>query len=255
MSVWLIALICIAFTAVLMFALGMTLQSWLYSVPADNMVLRALAGGVVAGGFIGLWCFIDSRAPGKYDTILNFSGYDIIELDSFEAVRKVGEQETKVKYTRRVFGSKIAYTTDTGGAWARANTDGPAIAILVKEGDNPEPVRYVTKLDKNGNFPPGEAVYKQERGRGYIEEAAMGKVYKPRSGTVILSLLLNLVHFVVWLLVFWLIVHFAFWHAFSLAFVMWLSMTLIALPILFDKTRKAAKPAPISAPAIPETAS
>jgi hypothetical protein len=217
----------------------MVLQSWLYSVPADKMPLRSFVTALLAGGFLTLWCWIDTKNPGRYDTLFSFSSYDTEDFDMVDAVKKVGEEEKTIRYTRRSVGTKMVYMNDQNQPFRKADAEGAIFALIVTEKD--KPVRFITKLDKNGNFPPGEIQYREEGGKRYIDDTMIGRVNRPGTLKVIYVLLLNFGHFLIWTLSLWLVMNYALGHAISIACCLWLVITLLIMPVLFTKTRKQEK--------------
>jgi hypothetical protein len=241
-----LAAICIGASAAMFFIFSAFLQNWLYSQPSTGLVWRSLAAGAVIGGFLTLWCRIDSRNPGKYDTLLNFAGYDMQDYDSFEVVRKLQDGETSTqKYVRSLQAGRPVYLTEGGTAWNRSTSDGPAESIIIT--DKNTPARFTTKLEKRKGsdawtFPAGEVRYTEEKGRRYIDAGSPGKVFQPKSGTIIVSLLLNFAHLIAWLLPIWLLLRFSFGHALGIAIVLWMFTTMVPLPVLFEKNRTRQKP-------------
>jgi len=51
------------------------------------------------------------------------------------------------------------------------------------------------------------------------------------------ALLLNGLHFVLWWMVLWLALRYTIWHAFGLAFVLWLFLMVAVQPVMFGMTR------------------
>ena len=243
MSLLVIGLIVIAATVLLLYVASAVLQSLLYESQADHLPVRALAAGLVVGGFLTFWIWIDSKNPGRYETIFSFSSYDTEDAEFVDVVRKVGTEEVQSRYTKRSVGSRMTYFNEANQEFRRADSEGPAIAVIILDKD--KHVRYSTKLDDKGNFPPGDVVYREEGGKRYIEgTTTIGRVYIPGFGKVVICLLLNFGQGVLWVLAFWLGTRFGTGHAVLLGFGAWLIITLLALPVLFEKTRKPMKALP-----------
>jgi hypothetical protein len=69
----------------------------------------------------------------------------------------------------------------------------------------------------------------------------MGTLFVPSTGTVVLALLINLLHFVVWFVAFWPILQFTRGHAFVLTVAFGLFTMILVMPLLFKPNRE--KPA------------
>ena len=140
-----IVFVLLAFVLILLLWGGsMVLQGWLYQNPADHLPIRAAAGGTAIAVFLTLWCYLDSRSGGKYDTLFEFSPEEIVDYDAFDTVMKgTGDDETVVHYTKRVGtkGATADFFDAKGQPWKRNTSDTMAVAILIKEKDKPEPTR------------------------------------------------------------------------------------------------------------------
>ncbi|MCE9533022.1 MAG: hypothetical protein K8T89_18140 [Planctomycetes bacterium] len=217
---------------------SMVLQGWLYQNPAEKMPIRALASGSALAFFLSLWCFLDARTGGKYDTVFEFSPVDISDHDSFDTVMKNSSGgETIVHYEKRTGtkGTTGDFFDAKGQPWKKNTADSMAVAILIKDKDKPEPARFKANLDPKGNF-VGELRYTDANGR-YMSADNLGRVFRKKVGVLFANILLNTLHFLLWWAVLWYGVRFAFWHAFGLAAVMWIFTMLAVQPVLFNVTR------------------
>src|SRR5207253_1619500 len=90
---------------------------------------------------------------------------------------------------------------------------------------------------------PGEPVrYVEEGGRHRVmTEDYLGTLSSKRWGRLLGNLLLNAVHFAVWFFCLWLLVRFQWTHALGLAFVLWLALTIVIMPMLFRSAEDAAR--------------
>jgi hypothetical protein len=114
---------------------------------------------------------------------------------------------------------------------------------LIQEKDKDQPTRFNAQFDpQTGGFSAEGVRFVEERGSRYIDSGHIGHVIKSRGSLVFMNVLLNLVHFAVWLAAIWFGLRFNFWHAFGLAGIMWLLMTLAVVPILFQQTRASNNP-------------
>lgn len=220
---------------------SMVLQGWLYQNPADRMPIRAAAGGLLMASFLTLWCYIDSREPGKYDTLFEFSALEVTDHDSFDAVMKKRNGDELIIPYKKQAGTKGAtsdFVDGKGQRWRKNTSDSMAIAVLIHEKDKNEPTRFKANLDKNGNF-QGEISqirYTDDSGR-YMDADALGRVYRNKTGVLFANIFLNVIHFVLWWMVLWFGLRFSFWHACGIALTIWMFVMLAVQPVLFNQVR------------------
>jgi hypothetical protein len=250
--------------------LGVTVvaQSYLYQEAAPRLPLRALAGGLLLGGFLTLWAYIDKNRPGQYDTFFNFSPYTTTEFTEFEAVRwTVGgdgklktdangkETETVVKFKRSAGGKGSQFVEEGTNEAFKTNTSQYMTgALRVKGPGDPEPVRYNALLKespgtKTKTYTGEERQFNEEKGSRYIKAVQLGTLFIPSTGTIVVSLLLNLALLLMWLVVTWPILRYSFAHALAFTAVGTLVTMLALVPLLFNFNRPAPKPAPAPAAA------
>jgi len=221
---------------------SMVLQGWLYQDPADRMPLRATAGGSLMALFLTLWCLIDARSGGKYDTLFEFSPIEITNVDSFDSILKTNQpNETIVPYHKKIGtrGSSSDFIDAKGALWAKNTADSMVVAILVRDKDKAEPVRFNANLDPQGNFPRDktELRFTDAAGR-YMMVDSLGRIYRKKTGVLLANLLLNGLHFILWWAVLWFGLRYNLWHAFCLAFAIWLFTMVGIQPMLFTFTRR-----------------
>jgi hypothetical protein len=252
---------------------GLVAQGYLYSQPADKFPLRAAAGALLVGIFLTLWCWIDKRSPGRYDTFFEFAPYETRTFDEFEAVRwtadpaaavkgktefqqKDGQPVETVTKFRRVGGGKSGTFVEDGTAnhFELSGTPkggGPptmTVALLVRPEPGADPVRLKADLKKDERIgaltwaPGPERRFTEENGSRYVNAYQMGVMYVPSSGVVATALLLNFAHFAVWFLAFWLLMQFRWTHALGFAVAMGLLTMLVVMPLLFKQVRKPPPP-------------
>lgn len=254
---------------------GLVAQGYLYNQPAERFPLRAAAAALLVGIFLTAWCWIDKRNPGRYDTFFEFAPYDTKPFDEFEAVRwiadpaaavkgktefKKGEDgrpiEKVTKYKRAGGGKSGVFVEEgTGNQFELSGTPkggGPSVltvALLVRPEPEAEPVRFKADLKQDDRigamtYAPGpERRFTEENGSRYVKADQLGVLYAPTSGVVVLALLLNLAHFAVWFVAFWLVMQFRWSHALGFATALGLLTMLMVMPLLFKQVRKPA-PAP-----------
>ena len=57
---------------------------------------------MLMAAFLTIWCLIDARSGGKYDTLFEFSPMEITDHDSFDSVMKFANgQETIVHFHKQ----------------------------------------------------------------------------------------------------------------------------------------------------------
>ena len=89
----------LAFGLILLLWGGTTLiQGWLYQDLAGRIPIRACSPrGRRLALFFTVWCLLDTRSPGKYDTLFEFSNMEITDYNSFESVIKTGKPDPNKK--------------------------------------------------------------------------------------------------------------------------------------------------------------
>ncbi len=249
--------------------LGITVvaHGYLYQDPAPRLPIRALIGGLLLGGFLTLWATIDKSRPGQYDTFFNFVPYTTIEFTEFEAVRwPIGgdrhfkkdasgkDVEVIVKFKRGVGGKGAPFVEEGTNEAFKMNTgDYMTGAIRVKGPDDSEPVRYKAMVNENPRTKAKEYAperrFVEEKGSRYVEAVQPGTLFVPSTGTIVVSLLLNFALLLMWLVVTWPVLRYAFIHALGLTAVGALVTMLALMPLLFKFNRPTPKPAP-GAPAV-----
>jgi hypothetical protein len=250
---------------------GLVAQGYLYQQPAERMPLRALIGGLIVGGFIALWVWVDKGKPGRYDTFFNFAPYTTMEFTEFEAVRWVNGGDGKMKLDKngnplevtakfkRSAGGKGSQFLEVGEKNAAFKMSGTTsdneqfmtAALRVKAEGEAEPVRYNVQVKedprtKTKTYATDDRKFEEEKGSRYIQEKQLGTLYVPSTGTIVVSLLLNLALLLVWLAACWPVLRFSVGHAIGLAVVGTLVTMLIILPLLFKPNRV---PKPLTPPA------
>jgi hypothetical protein len=245
----LLILVLVGVGVAILFAVGtLLIQGYLYSEPADGMPWRAAAAGAVMALFFAAWCWLDARAPGRYDTLFNFSPRDVTTFDQFwsERTGDRGKREILFRKGRDTRGL-VVYTDPDDRPWHRS-ADGVMTAIIVEE--DGERKRFEADMTPDGTFriDPGQGVrYVEVGGRGRVmTEGSPGELVTTRYGLLAGNLLLNLAHLLAWFLCLWLLMQFQWPHALALAAAFWLAFGLAVWPVLQDRVRRieAVPPAP-----------
>lgn len=248
MSLLLTFLVLTAILIALFWGGTMFLQGWLYQAPADRMPLRAAIAGTAVAIFLTLWCWLDMKNPGKYESLLDFSSTEIKDYDEFLSLQKrQNGTEDKVLYKKKhgSQGSANDFVNSSNKSWSRNSSDFKVVAILIKEPGKEAPMRFnanLVKVKQNGKeveeFPPADTFrYVEEKGSRFMSGDNPGRVHRKKTGVFLGNLLLNGLHFVVWWMAFWLGVRFQIWHAFGFAFLMWLFTMVAVQPVLFGLNR------------------
>jgi hypothetical protein len=226
------------------------LQSYFYTEVSTAIFWQAPAAAAALTLFYGLWCLLDYSAaesrPGylPYDTIFRFSAEETKEtkdrkpVEYLWAVKKVGSKEEKIRYKRYTVGQgKYQYFQEMmdrskGPPWRGTGV----VALLVPEEGGE--VRYdLTKPEQGANWlfvsPDGWTIM-------YYDDGPTGEPIKSSTGLWLVNLLLNVVHFGLWFVCLWLLLRFQFSHALGLAFVLWLVMTIVVVPMMLVRAGDAA---------------
>lgn len=250
---------------------GLLAQGLWYQEVADRFPFRALAAGVLVGSYLTLWVALDRRAPGKYDTLFEFASEEQIPFEEFEAIRWVSVEPPKLKLDES--GQPVEVVSrfrkeggNRGGAFVAVGSGEPfrlngvnfrgeafMTAALRVQLDSPsEPVRFNAVLEED---PPGVPTYArglegrrflEAGGERYIFADQLGTIHAPTPKVVAVSLLLNILLFVIWFIALWPILQFLPSHAAGLTLAFGFATMLIVLPLLFKPNRQ---PSPVPPPA------
>ena len=242
MLLTLFAILVVALAAVLWVG-SIFLQGWLYSDLARHLPLRAVGGAVVLAGFHTAWCWSYQGDPGRFDTLQNFSREKLDgSYDEFQSVRKVGNDEKKpAKFERKKGGRGTTddfQAADTKKPWARSDAEGMVAAVLVQEPNKTEPTRFNAELQPDGKFPATGLRYIEDKGKRYMDEAAIGKVYRVRPAAILMNLLANGFHLLLWIVVIWIGMRFTVGNAVAIGLVAWGLVMVVVQPVLFGLVTK-----------------
>jgi hypothetical protein len=211
------------------------IQGYLYTEPVAGLAWRSAAAGAAVGLFFGVWCWIEMRAPGQYETLLDFSARKVVVLPSFLSERTGDRGKQEIPYTlgRDVRGRTV-YLDPDGRPWQRSSSDGMMTAVVIDE--DGEKHRFDAEMTPQGTFKLGEngtLRYVEEDGRGRVmTDDAIGILTTMQYGVLFGNLLLNLAHLLVWFLCLWLLMEFHWPHALGLAVAMWLAFSLAVWPVV-----------------------
>ena len=218
---------------ILLVAWTLWFQGYLYSEPITDWWWRAPLAGTLLALFLAFWGWIDYRNPGRYVTLFLFSCTEEKNFDELTTVSHKDGKETKAHY--RVRKSPQGIPEYSGVVPPYRPIPSHPDAIIVKEDD--EEVRFEPERDENGKFKVRQGqslLYVDDRGR-VMSEATLGRLSVFKWGLFLANVELNLCHLLLWFACFWLLLRFQWSHALGLAFVFWLAMTLVILPMIFGK--------------------
>ena len=222
----------------LLLGVSLFLQAYLYNAPADRIYLRALVGGTAVALFLVGWTYINTRADrdNKYGAIHEFKPTATTEVTKFEAVRRNRAKiESTVAYNKAL-GEK-EFRSELDKSPFRVNTsDYITVAFLIKEEGKTEPTRFDAVLESELLYDSKleKKTFREKGGPRLIEDDGIGVIVAPCGGVIFLAILINMLHVVVWFLVFWIVMKFTWPHAFGLAAVLGFAITLVAMPLLFN---------------------
>jgi hypothetical protein len=213
----------------LLWGLTRLLQGMLYENVQPDLLWRAPAAAGAVTAYVGLWALFNYVAadPGQtdlpFDNIFNFTSEKVSEhpVNEFVAVR--GNNKVKYSVVHLAGSERVEYRNADNKVWL-AGREGDVQALVIKEGDRE--VTFKTDADHKR--------YVEEGGRRYLDGDSFGRITTPRGGGAFVRVLLNVLHFVVWFVVIWLLLGFQWPHALGLAAATWLMMTFVA-PFIFKK--------------------
>ena len=218
-------------------------QGYIYDAPSEGLGWRAPASAGVLSAFLLVWLIIDYRSPNSTDTVFNFTSQRTTPFTKFWSVRKneSGEQQEILFEKHTGPNGRIEFRDEKNNNWARSSS-GMMIALLVPEGA--EKTKFAAEMDGN-KFAPRRANqplrYVEEGGRRYINDNDLGTTYSTSRSGLAGTVFVNLIHFVLWFLVLWLLLRFQWSHALGFAALCWLVATLVLMPYLLGRSRDAAE--------------
>jgi hypothetical protein len=218
-------------------------QGYFYTEPVEGAAWRAPVAGAILTLFFAAWAWLDVRNRGDdpqdvpFNTLFRFSS-EVARTP--EPVKKlwVVRKGTKepVEYERYKDANSqtglvrtLYREVNTRNPWRREGVE----AILIQEDGKKDKVRFEPqKSDASGyrRFADGDGWEMTE-----YETGPDGRPTQFRFGLLVVNLLLNFVHLVLWFVLLWLLLDYRWPHALGLGFVLWLIMTLTFLPLLLSQ--------------------
>jgi hypothetical protein len=237
--------------AIFLWAGTLFFQGYIYSEPASALYWRAPAAGAAIALLLAFWCSLDYRNPGRYNaTWFEPTASDEEVFNKFWSVK--GNREILYE-AHKVARDRIEYRDAAGRPWARSDADGVVEAILVED-EKGEKIRFNAELTEDKKFKAerGEPVqYVEVGGRGRVmTDRYIGKLPVSHWGAGLAKTVLTLLHLGLWFACLWLLLQFQPGHAFGLALVIWLTLTLTLVPLIFAKTEAAAKRSAVTTPQV-----
>ncbi|MGL6096570.1 MAG: hypothetical protein ACRC7O_12335 [Fimbriiglobus sp.] len=250
-----------ATTVSLVWAATAFVHPYLFGQPVERLGLRSLASGVLVGGVVAFWTYLNAGAvpQDKFGVIYEFNPTARTEVDAFDAVRTLatkgpdGKHREQTVAFRRLPGTEppeFVEVTDPAKRFLVNTADYMTSALLLPVGPAGEKVRFDAVL-KDGRLDPQNDGFREVGGRRYVERREMPTpVNIPSPWAVVGALLLNLGAFVVWFVVFAPVLRYGLGLALGLAVACGLFMMVVLMPLAFAQNKP--KPgAPVPAAAVP----
>src|SRR5262245_49833049 len=74
------------------------LQGYWYDSPVEGISWRSAIGGAIIGLFFAVWCWIEAKVPGKFDTLFRFTPRETVVFDPIWSVRKSDRGTKEILY-------------------------------------------------------------------------------------------------------------------------------------------------------------
>ena len=254
-------------TALVLWGTTAFLQSYLYSEPADKLPVRAVVGGLIVGGFMTLWTYVNTRADteNKYGTLFEFNPVGAKEVTAFEAVRRFPKRNEQGKETkeyreetapivRKPGGRPNEFVEDkVGDKFELTNTSKGylTVALVLDEGGKKAWFEVPLNPTDPNKYAGESREFTEQGGSRTIDGTSPSTVFSPSRLVVIAALSLNALVFVAWFAAFWPVLRYTSGAALGLATVGGLLAVLVLMPLLFDLNKPkptALTPPPATAP-------
>jgi hypothetical protein len=261
-----LALLLTAFVLSVLFWVGsLWFQAYIYESVSDGLAWRGPAAGAALAAFLALWCLVDYRAgivQGNvakipFDDWWDFTitrTYPPQPVKKFWSVKK--DQEGKEKTTEYVqrksggLGTGLQYVDPQNDnvPWSREGS-GIVRAVIIEE--DGQKVRFNAQLTEAGKFKDEPARYVEEGGTRAIteEDIVRGQMTETYYGRLVGYLVLNVLHLGLWFVCLWLLLRYQWSHALGLAIVLFVTTSLLVLPLLMSLTKEAVRQKPAAEPA------
>jgi hypothetical protein len=233
----------------LFWGMAMFIQPFIYEQVVDKLPLRAALAGMVMGGFLAGWVSINTRSEpkNKYGGLHDFSSTTIVNIDEFDAIRQLGVKDESGK--PKEITVRYKWRPDAGGRFVDKDSEkefklndavSMTVAIVVPD-QNGRTARFNAEIGTKDGKDKGKYVvtnderrFLEEGGSRYIDGRKPRDVIVPSTGTFIIVVLINLLHLVLWIVVFWPILRFNLGTSLLIALGFTLIFMLGIMPLLFD---------------------
>lgn len=243
----------------LLWAIGFTLQSYLYERVTDHLVLRAAIGGILLGCFYTFWVFVNTRAEfkDKYGVLHQFSPMARSESVEFTAIRSFPNtkgpdgkpREETTAYKKSGAGRTARFVDSKNMPFKRNDSQFVTVALDIKDAAG-KTARFDAIMNAAGQYeyPNGRSArFVETGGKRYVEEDNPGLVFAPSTSALVGAILLNLMNFLIWVVAFWPCLRFTLGHSIGGALGFGTLMMLLVVPLLFEKNEVKSK---VDAPVI-----
>ena len=247
----------VALTA-LCWGLALTLQGQLYNQPADQLPQRAAVAGLAVACMLTGWTYLNTRAShkDKYGTLFEFTPSTTKEVDEFDAVRRLlikdekgqPKEETHAFKWHAAGGQGRFLEVGTGREFKLNTASYMTVAVEVPDGDGK--ARFTARLEGGGYARGDERRFDEEGGPRSIDGKDPRRMAVPSTGALVAAVAVNVGHFVVWFLAFWVVLRFNVGHALLLTGLFGTVSLFILMPLLFQMNQP--KPLPPVPPPVPQ---
>ncbi|MBX7103145.1 MAG: hypothetical protein K1X57_03640 [Gemmataceae bacterium] len=223
---------------------GTWAQGWFYESVQDGMPVRAAIGAAALTVVLALWAFIESKAPGRFDSLFRFSAADSVSYEQFTSEKQADGRTVETVFHKRVVPpGRVEYVDAAGKPWRRSDS-GVVTAIVVDEAG--EKRRFVARLNPDGTFlrDPSdrnktlEVEYVEDGGkRRVMTESDIGTIHSSRLGGFFVNLIFNLLLLAAWIATMAVALGFDWGRATILGLIGWVVMLLVIWPPLQDRVR------------------
>lgn len=214
------------------------LQGYWYTSQVEGVGWRSVVCGATVGLYFAIWCWIEAKAPARFDTLIQFVPRETVEFDQIWSVRKSDRGTVEIPYRRtRTSRGTLMFVDADQRPWQRSD-GGMMTAIIVEE--KGERKRFEAELDERGAFKYTEGRplrFVEVGGSRFMTETALGQITTLRYGLLFGNFFWNLVHLLVWFAGLWLLMQFQWPHALMLAALAWLLFALVVWPVVQERVR------------------
>ncbi len=215
------------------------LQGYFYTEVQPGVFWRGPVMAAIFVAFLFFWCLLNYLDPQArpasmpFDTLFRASAStDMVSKPFSElwVLRKGSKNPVKFELFKDVQANRTIDLYKEAGSGKR--WDSNIEAVIIKH--NGQDIRF----DRKTPTSRGEYTYYESPAGWIMRDYGQGVNGIPtafNTGLFLLDLLLNFLHLVLWVLGLWLLLRYQFWHALGIGLALWVAMTLLVVPILFDQ--------------------